>query len=71
MTHKIGNLKKQKRVVKIIKSLKHYINTYNRQIGYLDYSDETIIDDILYGLGTALDANKYSFFEGFRELKNS
>lgn len=64
MTRKIGNLKKQKRVAKIIKFLKHYINTYDRQIGYLDYSDETIIDDILYGLGTALDVDERPLARG-------
>ena len=61
--------KKQKRVFEIIKALKHYINTYENQIGYLDYSDEIIIKDMLYGIGIAID-EKYKWGKGFDNFKN-
>ena len=59
----------QKRVKKIIESLQHYMDTYDKQLGYLDYSDKTIIEDILYGLGTAIDKKKFSFAPGFDLFK--
>jgi len=59
----------QQRVKKAIKFLKRYINTYESQRGYLNYDDTTIIDDILYGLGLALDEKKYSFYSGFMTFK--
>jgi hypothetical protein len=59
----------QKRVGRAIKKLTKYMVTYPRQSGYLDYTDETIINDVLYGLGIALD-DKYRFANGFEEFKN-
>lgn len=61
----------QKRVAKVVKALTKYMVTYPKQPAFLDYTDETIIDDVLYGLGRALDPEKYQFadgFERFREL---
>ena len=60
---------KQERVKKAVEYLKNYINTYDSQYGYLDYSDAVIIDDILYGLGVALDDKKYQMGSGFKEFK--
>ena len=60
---------KQKRVKAIIEKLQHYMETYSDQTGYLDYSDETIIDDVLYGLGIAIDDEKYHFNDGYRKFK--
>lgn len=59
----------QKRVKRIINDLKHYINTYDKQFGYLDYQDETIISDILYGLGIALEPEKYEWADGFLKFR--
>lgn len=59
---------RQKKVKKAIEYLKKYIVTYEEQFGYLDYSDEIIINDILYGLGAALDG-KYKFASGFDKFK--
>lgn len=58
----------QKRVKKIITYLRKYINTYPKQSGYLNYSDDVIIDDILYGLGAALD-EQYKYASGFYKFK--
>jgi hypothetical protein len=55
----------QQRVRKAIAYLKNYMDTYDQQVGYLDYSDDTIIRDVLYGLGVALGGNKHRFFDGF------
>ena len=60
---------RQKQVEIGIKYLKRYIDTYDKQFGYLDYTDETIIDDILYGLGVAIDSDEYKFASGFRKFK--
>lgn len=58
----------QKRVQKAVAFLKHYFDTYDAQYGYLDYSDKTIINDVLYALGAALD-DKYRFANGFAAFK--
>jgi len=60
---------KQQRVKKIVKYLKEYINTYDNLGGYLDYSDETIIDDILYGLSVSLNRKEHSFHDGYNKFK--
>lgn len=44
------------------------METYDKQVGYLDHTNKTIIDDVLYGLGVALD-NKYRFADGFDKFK--
>lgn len=59
----------QQRVRKAIVYLKDYMNTYDRQVGYLDYSDDTIINDVLYGLGVALGGKKYEYADGFARWK--
>ena len=61
--------KKQKRVERVVKRLQEYMNTYNEQVGYLDYSDETIIKDVLYGLGIALRPKHNAWATGFRKFK--
>lgn len=59
---------RQNKIKKTIEYLQKYINTYDEQFEHVDYSDETIIDDVLYGLGVALD-DKYEFANGFDEFK--
>lgn len=56
-------------VVKATEKLQNYMNAYDKQMGYEDYSEETFIDDVLYGLGTALDFKKYSFAPGYKKFK--
>lgn len=60
---------RRRRVKKAIEYLKHYMDTYDSQYGYLDYTDETIIDDVLYGLGVAIGGHKYKFASGFASFK--
>jgi len=51
--------------VEAVKSLKDYINTYDLQKGYEQYTDKTFILDILYGLGIAIDKEKHFAAQGF------
>lgn len=60
--------KERKRMRDAVASLQSYMRTYSAQPCYMDYSDENFIDDVLYGLGEALD-QKYMFAEGFEEFK--
>ena len=72
MTTKTENKKltpRQEKVKKGIEYLIHYVGTYPNQYGYLGYSDETIIDDVLYGLGIALDDDEYQMAEGYRKFQ--
>jgi len=48
----------------IVAQLQGYVKTYSDQVGYKEFSDELFIDDILYGLGIALD-KKYEFGNGY------
>lgn len=59
---------KQKRMEAAVKSLTKFMATYDQQPGYLDYSDKTFVDDVLYGLGIALD-EKYFYVAGFEMFK--
>ena len=52
----------------VIDYLKDYINTYEEQANWQEYSETTIINDILYGLGVALD-DKYFAAQGFDKFK--
>lgn len=60
---------KQKRMKRAVDYLRNYFDTYADQPGYLDYEDQTLIDDTLYGLGAALD-KKYQFADGYAEFKD-
>jgi len=59
---------KQKRMKDAVEYMTAYMVGYDKQIGYLDYSDETFIDDVLYGLGVALDADN-RFAIGYEKFK--
>lgn len=47
----------------------HYINTYDKQAGYEKYRLETFVDDMLYGIGLALNPIEYSGAQGFDKFK--
>jgi hypothetical protein len=68
MTKKINP--RQERMMKIVASLQRYIATYDAQQGYMDYTDETLIDDVIYGLGCAIDEDRYKMAPGFRRFKD-
>jgi hypothetical protein len=67
---KITNMNEsQRKVFKAIEHLKHYINTYDCQYEYINYSEQTIIEDIIYGLGSSLNKVEYSFATGLTKFK--
>lgn len=55
---------RKKRVREAVSYLQNYIGTYHNQEFYEDYSDETIINDVLYGLGVALYGESARFAMG-------
>lgn len=59
----------QKRMKLMVAYLKRYIETYDKQYHYENYTDTTLIDDILYGLGVALNPDEHSFADGFYTWK--
>lgn len=61
----------RKRMAGIVASLQEYVGSYDKQLGYTDYLDKTLIDDVLYGLGRAMDPKAHSGadgYEAFREV---
>lgn len=64
-----GLSKQQKRMIAIVKSFQEYVLTYTKQQGYANYGDETFILDMLYGIGIAIDKDKYSMAPGFDDFK--
>jgi len=52
----------------VVAKLKHYIETYDQQHGYEDYTDDQFIDDLIYGIGTSLSA-EYQFADGARNFE--
>lgn len=60
--------KKRRRMKAAVEYLQKYMATYDKQFGYQDYRDETLIDDVLYGLGVAL-GREHQFADGFAKFK--
>ena len=52
-----------------LEEYKKFVNTYDTQIGYDTYSEETILNDFLYGIGICLDKEEYSFSDGFARFR--
>lgn len=59
----------QKRMKLMVQYLTRYMETYDQQSGYENYSDETFINDVLYGLGVALNPEQHQFADGFQHWK--
>lgn len=49
--------------------LANYWAGYTSQPGWKEYSDETFLNDALYGIGCAVDFEKYYGAEGFKQFK--
>ena len=56
------------RMKRAVAYMRHFMNTYDQQAGYQDYSDRTYIDDVLYGLGASL-SGEYEFAGGYRKFR--
>ena len=61
---------KQKRMQRAIRFLAEYMGTYEAQTGCLNYTDKTLIDDVLYGLGVALEPAQYEYANGYDAWKD-
>jgi hypothetical protein len=59
---------RKQRMERAVKYMQDFMNTYTQQQGYGDYSDETYINDVLYGLGVSL-SKEYEFAGGFRKFR--
>ncbi len=53
------------RMRKIVDDFQQYVATYSDQHEYVAYSDLTFINDMLYGIGLALDKDRYYSASGF------
>lgn len=49
--------------------LQEYMSTYNKQPGYEDYTADTFIHDVIYGIGIALDPDEYRMGGGYEKFK--
>jgi len=58
-----------KRMFNIIKKYKAYVRHYNKNGNENFNMDKTFILDMIYGIGIAVDPDKYSFSVGFAEFK--
>jgi hypothetical protein len=52
----------------VVKKFQEYVATYSDQLFYKTYSVECIVNDMIYGLGIAID-DKFKFANGYREWK--
>lgn len=59
----------QERMKRMVAVMQDYWNTYDEQYGYENYSDKTFLLDALYGIGLALDRDKYYTATGFDRFK--
>ncbi len=55
----------EKRMRLMVEYLQRYMTTYDQQVGYENYTDHTFIEDVLYGLGVALNPKEHQFADGF------
>ena len=62
-------VKHRKRMKQAVKYLQDYMNTYDNQPEYLDYPIETLINDVIYGLGVAVRGDEYKCGEGFDKFR--
>ena len=53
----------------VIAAMKHYIDTYPNQRSWELYTYSTILNDLIYGIGIAIDKEKYEFADGYKEFK--
>ena len=52
----------------VVAKLKKYMDTYDKQYGYENWSDDMLIEDVLYGLGAAL-GDEYEYAVGYKKFK--
>ena len=62
-------MENEKRMVNIVLLFQEYVATYTKQRHYKKYSNETFIDDMLYGIGIAINKKDYRFANGYKKWK--
>ena len=62
---------KQKRMQRAIRFLADYMATYEQQTECLNYTDKTLIDDVLYALGVAFEPQQHKYASGFDVWKDA
>ena len=50
-----------------LEKFKHYVNTYDKQLGHKDYELHTILEDFLYGIGICIN-DDYENSDGFKKF---
>lgn len=61
MTHSID-------IKKATEKLNHFVGTYSKQPNYTQYSNQTFLNDMLYGIGISIDEDKYFAAQGYTEF---
>jgi hypothetical protein len=61
---------KQKRMRRALRFLRDYMATYEAQSECLNYTDKTLIDDVLYALGVALEPQQHKYSSGYDVWKD-
>ncbi|MGM1289590.1 hypothetical protein, partial [Escherichia coli] len=56
--------RQRKRMAAIVVEFQKYVATYSDQQCYQDYSDRTFIEDMLYGIGVAIDRERFRAADG-------
>jgi hypothetical protein len=56
--------KARKRMTKAVELFQHYVATYSKQAYFKDYSDRIFLDDMLYGIGLALQTDTPTDYSG-------
>lgn len=51
-----------------MEKFKEYVNTYDKCKNGLD-NDDTIVKDMLYGIGLCLNKKEFEFADGFKKFK--
>ena len=51
-----------------MQKFKEYVQTYNAKKNGLD-NDDTIVKDMLYGIGLCLNKKEFEFADGFKKFK--
>lgn len=61
--------KEQLRMRAAVAEFQNYVRTYTKQKHYDTYTDSIFMDDMLYGIGIALNEGDYAFSEGYERFK--
>jgi hypothetical protein len=59
----------QKRMKGVVAQLTHFMAAYSHRKGYESYSDKKFIDDVIQGLGLALNSEEYRTAQGYDKFK--